>query len=59
MPTGRVCGWGSGAAHLCHHASEGPEAEHAQGDAHQVLRGERRQLSPCPHLKGQGMPSVH
>lgn len=28
-------------AHLSHHAREGPEAEHAQWNAHQVLGGGR------------------
>ena len=41
-------GRGSRAAHLRHHAREGPKAEHAQGDAHQVLRGEGRQRAPAP-----------
>lgn len=44
---GEVTAWG---AHLCHHAREGPEAEHAQRDAHQVLRREE---------PGQGLLESH
>lgn len=37
-------------AHLSHHAREGPEAEHAQRDAHQVLGGGERGVSlPLGH----------